>query len=53
MRAEGPRRVYRIDTEPLREVDAWLDPFRVFWTHKLSALATEVARGKKARREKG
>ena len=43
------RRLYAIDTGPLREVDAWLDRFRVFWRHKLEALATEVARGKRAR----
>jgi DNA-binding transcriptional ArsR family regulator len=49
VRAEGARRLYAIDTAPLREVDAWLDHFRGFWTHKLDALATEVARGKKAR----
>ena len=31
------------------EIDAWLDRFRGFWTPKLEALATEVARGKKKR----
>ena len=48
VRVEGTRRVYAVDAEPMREVDAWLDQFRGFWTHKLDALATEVARGKKA-----
>jgi hypothetical protein len=33
----------------LREVDAWLEKFRGFWTHKLESLATEVARGRKER----
>lgn len=50
VRPEGTRRIYRLDPEPLREVDAWLGHFRGFWTHKLEALATEVARGKRARR---
>lgn len=50
VRIDGPRRLYSLDTAPLQEVDAWLDRFRVFWTHKLEALATEVARGKRARR---
>ena len=36
---------------PIRDVDDWLDRFRVFWTHKLESLATEVARGKKERGE--
>jgi hypothetical protein len=34
----------------LLEVDAWLDPFRGFWLHKLEALDTEVERGKRKRR---
>ena len=49
VRAEGTRRVYAIDTGPLEQVDAWLDHFRGFWTHRLMALGTEIARGKKAR----
>jgi len=49
VRPEGTRRVYQLDTAPLRDVDEWLERFRIFWTHKLNALATEVARGKKQR----
>lgn len=52
VRQEGARRVYALDTTALREVDAWLARFRVFWEHRLDALATEVARGKRARRKK-
>lgn len=51
VRVDGPRRLYTIDTEPLQAVDSWLDPFRAFWEPKLDALATEIARGKKRRRE--
>ena len=50
VRAEGTRRLYAVAPEPLREVDAWLDRFRAFWTPHLDALATEVARGRRARR---
>jgi DNA-binding transcriptional ArsR family regulator len=50
VRAEGTRRVYAIDTAPLEQVDEWLSHFRGFWTHKLAALGTEIARGKKQRR---
>jgi DNA-binding transcriptional ArsR family regulator len=50
VRVEGARRIYAVEAEPMREVDEWLDRFRVFWTSKLDALATEVARGKKARK---
>ena len=50
VRADGTRRLYAVEPEPLREVDAWLDPFRRFWSQRLDALATELARGKRARR---
>lgn len=50
VRVDGARRIYAVDTAPLREVDAWLERFRIFWEPKLSALDTEIARGKKARR---
>jgi DNA-binding transcriptional ArsR family regulator len=47
----GTRRVYALDTTPLKGIDDWLERFRVFWPHKMEALATEIARGKKKRRE--
>ena len=50
VRPEGSRRLYALDTSALREVDAWLAPFRQFWDQRLDALATEVARGKRRRR---
>lgn len=52
VRVEGTRRLYALDPAPLRDVDAWLDPFRRFWEPRLDALATEIARGKKARRHR-
>jgi DNA-binding transcriptional ArsR family regulator len=51
VRVDGARRLYSIDAKPLQEVDAWLEKFRGFWTHKLDALATEVARGKRQSRD--
>jgi len=50
VRADRTRRLYSLNAAPLRELDAWLEHFRGFWTHRLDALATEVARGKRARR---
>ncbi|HEX6342405.1 metalloregulator ArsR/SmtB family transcription factor [Umezawaea sp.] len=50
VRAEGTRRLYTVDAEPLREVDVWLDHFRRFWGQRLDALGTELARGKRERR---
>ena len=37
-RIEAQRRVYRIRPEPLKEVDAWLAPFRALWTAHVDAL---------------
>lgn len=50
VRADGARRLYAVDPEPLREVDMWLDHFRRYWNQRLDALATEIARGKRERR---
>lgn len=50
VRAEGTRRLYAVNAQPLAEVDAWLDQFRRFWGPPLDALATEIARGKRARK---
>jgi DNA-binding transcriptional ArsR family regulator len=47
VRAEGTRRLYAVEAEPLREVDVWLERFREFWNQRLDALATELARGKR------
>jgi DNA-binding transcriptional ArsR family regulator len=49
VRPEGTRRLYAVRPEPLRDVDAWLDRFRSFWTPHLDALATELARGRRER----
>ena len=50
-RAEGTRRLYAVDTAALREADDWIDRFRHFWVPRFAALETEIARGKRARRE--
>jgi len=50
VRPEGARRLYAVDSDPLRDVDEWLDRFRAFWTPHLDALTTEIARGRRQRR---
>ena len=50
VRAEGARRLYAIEATPLQDVDRWLQPFREFWTQRLDALGTELARGRRDRR---
>ena len=43
-RVEAQRRVYQIRPEPLMEVDAWLEPFRRFWTRHVDALERHLDR---------
>jgi DNA-binding transcriptional ArsR family regulator len=47
VRAVGTRRLYAVDPEPLTEAEAWLSAFHRFWTPKLDALGTELARGRR------
>jgi DNA-binding transcriptional ArsR family regulator len=37
-RVDAQRRLYRIRPQPLMEVDAWLAPFRRFWSVHVDAL---------------
>lgn len=37
-RAEGRRRVYELRAQPLADVDAWLAPYRAYWSGRLDAL---------------
>ena len=47
---DAQRRIYAIDPEPLEQLDSWLAPYRELWTNRMGALHTEIARGKRARR---
>src|SRR5215470_16387394 len=38
VRADAQRRVYRLRSEPLREIDEWLAPYRAQWRDRLDAL---------------
>ena len=35
---DAQRRVYTLRTEPLAELDAWLEPYRRLWAGRLDAL---------------
>lgn len=50
VRVDGPRRLYALESAPLRDVDAWLERFRGFGEPHLDALATEIAPRKRKRR---
>ena len=56
---DAQRRLYRLRPEPLQEVDAWLTPFRQFWSTHVDALERHLDRidppietKKKARKSK-
>jgi len=52
-RIDAQRRLYRIRAEPLREVDAWLTPFRRYWSAQVDALERHLDRLHPAPRRKG
>ncbi|MGY1710052.1 ArsR/SmtB family transcription factor [Geodermatophilus sp. SYSU D00758] len=52
-REDGRRRLYALDPRPLRELDDWLEPYRDLWARRFDALDTEIARGRRARRDGG
>jgi len=41
---DAQRRVYRLRPEPLQQVDAWLAPFRQFWSKHVDALERHLDR---------
>ena len=42
VRVDAQRRVYRIRSEPLKEVDAWLAPYRGMWAASLDKLEAHL-----------
>jgi len=41
---DAQRRLYRLRPEPFQEMDAWLEPFRQFWSEHLDALERHLDR---------
>lgn len=41
---DAQRRLYRLRPEPLKEIDAWLEPFRRFWEAHVDALERHLDR---------
>jgi DNA-binding transcriptional ArsR family regulator len=44
VRKDAQRRVYRLRPEKLAELDAWLAPYRRFWSGRLDALVDHLMR---------
>src|SRR5437773_2394227 len=38
VRTQAQRRLYRVRTEPLRDIDEWLAPYRALWASRLDDL---------------
>jgi DNA-binding transcriptional ArsR family regulator len=38
VRVDAQRRLYRLRADPLREIDAWLAPYRAAWADRLDIL---------------
>ena len=41
---DAQRRLYRLKPEPFQEVDAWMAPFRRFWSDRIDALERHLDR---------
>ena len=52
-RVAAQRRLYRLRPEPLMEVDAWLAPFRQFWSARVDALERHLDRVNPPPKRKG
>jgi DNA-binding transcriptional ArsR family regulator len=44
VRSDAQRRLYRLRSEPLRELDDWLEPYRAEWSARLDALGRHLER---------
>src|ERR671921_622566 len=44
VRPDAQRRWYQLRAEPLRELDAWIEPYRTAWAERFDALARHLNR---------
>jgi DNA-binding transcriptional ArsR family regulator len=44
VRSDAQRRLYGLRSEPLRELDDWLEPYRAEWSTRLDALSRHLKR---------
>ncbi len=47
----GRERVYSLVPDRLAELEDWLAPYRALWAQRIDALHTEIARGRRQRRD--
>lgn len=51
-RVDAQRRLYRVRTEPLEELDAWLAPYRQLWGASLDRLEAHLDRRREMERDR-
>ena len=44
VRSDAQRRLYGLRSEPLRDLDDWLEPYRTEWSTRLDALSRHLER---------
>jgi DNA-binding transcriptional ArsR family regulator len=52
VRPDGQRRLYSVRPEPLRELDDWLEPYRLMWRNSLSKLEEHLSQAQPPSRRK-
>ena len=50
---DAQRRLYRLNPEPLQEVEVWLAPFRRFWSARIDALERHLDRMSQSKPKRG
>lgn len=50
MRPDGQRRLYALRSEPFRELEDWLGPYRKLWETRLDRFEAALAKKQQARR---
>jgi hypothetical protein len=49
VRADGQKRLYSLQPEPFRELNAWVTRYRTLWEGRLDKLAEQLERKQAAR----
>jgi DNA-binding transcriptional ArsR family regulator len=51
VRADGPRRIYRLESAVVDQLEDQVARYRALWAQRLDALETEIARGRRTTKE--
>ena len=52
VRPDAQRRLYELRPQPLLELDAWLEPYRQYWSERLDALETMLRTNNETKNDK-